>query len=316
MQAAVLNAPRRFEVGDRPVPEPGSGEVRVRTAICGICTGEIEMWTGKMKSFKYPGFIGHEVSGVVDAVGKGVDLVSEGDRVTVYAEGKGYAEYVVVPARWVVPLRDDIAFEHALGEPIACSVNGVRKADPQLGDSVCLVGCGFMGLIMIQVFKARGAGLIVAVDQRDQMLDLARQLGATHTLNPKRENVEEAVKALTGGRGVDIGVEAGGVQPTLDLATRLVRMEGKLEVFGFHLGGLREVDWAYWNWMAFQIVNGHTRNPDIYVQGMRIGVGLMERGQLDMKPLVTHRFRLDAINEGFALAESREDGFVKGVITF
>src|SRR5690606_30290548 len=124
-------------------------EVRIRTAICGICTGEIEMWTGKMKTFKYPGFIGHEVSGVVDAVGEGVDQVSEGDRVTVYAEGKGYAEYVVVPTRWVVPLRDDIAFEHALGEPIACSVNGVRKADPQLGDSVCLVGCGFMGLIML-----------------------------------------------------------------------------------------------------------------------------------------------------------------------
>src|SRR5690606_22053136 len=109
MQAGVLVAPRRFEIEDRPVPEPGYGEVRIRTAICGICTGEIEMWTGKMKTFKYPGFIGHEVSGVVDAVGEGVDQVSEGDRVTVYAEGKGYAEYVVVPARWVVPLRDDIA---------------------------------------------------------------------------------------------------------------------------------------------------------------------------------------------------------------
>ena len=316
MQAAVLRAPHRFEVGERDVPEPGPGEVRVRTAVCGMCTGEIEMWAGKMKDFKYPGFIGHEVSGVVDAVGEGVAEIAEGDRVTVFAEGKGYAEYVVVPARWVVPLQDDTPFELALGEPIACSVNGVRKADPQLGDSVCLVGCGFMGLIMLQVFKARGAGLLIAVDTRDSALEQAAQLGATHTFNPQRDDVEEAVKALTGGRGVDIGVEAAGVQPTLDLTTKLVRMEGKLEVFGFHQGGLREVDWAYWNWMAFQIVNGHTRNPDVYVEGMRLGIGLMERGQLDMEPLVTHRFGLDAINEGFETAESKQDGFVKGVIAF
>jgi threonine dehydrogenase-like Zn-dependent dehydrogenase len=173
-----------------------------------------------------------------------------------------------------------------------------------------------MGLIMLQVFRARGAGLRIAVDTRDGMLALARTLGATHTLNPAAVDVVEEVKALTGGKGVDIGVEAAGLQQTLDLAASLVRMEGKLEVFGFHLGGTRTVDWAYWNWMAFQIINGHTRSPHIYVEGMRIGIGLMERGALDMQPLVTHRFPLDEINQGFRTAVAKADGFVKGVIEF
>lgn len=316
MKAAILSAPRRFDVQERDVPKPGPHEVRVRAAVCGMCTGEIEMWAGEVPGYEYPKFIGHEVSGVVEDVGERVEDVAVGDRVTVFATGQGYAEHVVVPARWVVQLQEDTPFDLALGEPIACSVNGVRKADPQLGDSVCLVGCGFMGLIMLQVFKARGAGLVIAVDTRDSMLEMARDLGATHTFNPQRDDVEAEVKALTGGDGVDVGVEAAGLQATLDLMSKLVRMEGKLEVFGFHQGGLREVDWAYWNWMAFQIVNGHTRNPDVYVEGMRLGIGLMERGQLYMEPLVTHRFGLDAINEGFELAESKQDGFVKGVIEF
>lgn len=316
MQAAILEAPQRFVVTEQPVPEPGPGEVRVKAAVCGMCSGELEMWAGHVPGYEYPKFIGHEVSGYVDAVGPRVAGLREGDRVTVYAEGRGYAEYVVVPAAWAVKLAPETPFDLALGEPIACSVNGVRKAAPELGDSVALVGCGFMGLIMLQVFRAAGAGRLIAVDRRPSMLDLARRLGATDTLNPDEVDVVAAVKEKTDGRGVDIGVEAAGIQATLDLASKLVRMEGKLEVFGFHQGGLRQVDWAFWNWMAFQIVNGHTRSSHVYVEGIRIGVGLMEAGRLDMAPLVTHRFPLADINRGFEMAVSKAEGFVKGVVTF
>src|SRR5690606_38206764 len=177
MQAAILEAPGRFAVGDHPVPEPGPGEVRVRAAVCGMCTSELDMFEGRNPSLTYPRFIGHEVSGVVDAEGKGVTGLREGDRVARYAEGEGYAEYVVVPAAWAVKLDPSVAFEHALGEPIACSVNGVRKADPEIGDGVALVGCGFMGLIMLQAFRAAGCGHLVAIDRRESMLELARRLG-------------------------------------------------------------------------------------------------------------------------------------------
>lgn len=316
MRAAILDAPGHFAVTRMEQPTPGYGEILVRSAICGICTGEVDMYEGKGGGQTYPRFIGHEVSGEVEAVGEGVTDPRPGDRVTVYAEGKGYAEYITVPAVWAVKLAPETPYDLAVGEPIACSVNGVRKVDPQINDSVCLVGCGFMGLIMLQVFAARGTGLMIAVDRRDALLDLAGRLGATHVMNPDRVDVEKEVKALTEGRGVDIGVEAAGIQATLDLTSRVVRMEGALEVFGFHLGGARQVDWAFWNWMAFRIINGHTRSQHVYVEGMRLGVALMEAGKLDMRPLVTHRFPLEDINDGFRTAARKEDGFVKGVITF
>jgi threonine dehydrogenase-like Zn-dependent dehydrogenase len=314
MQAAILENPGRFVLEERPVPDVGPGEIRVRSAVCGICTSEVDMFLGLNPTLEYPRFLGHEVAGVVDAVGKGVADFTVADRVVLYAEGQGYAQFITVPASWAVPLDGVTHFDHALGEPIACSVNGVRKANPEIGDSVAIVGCGFMGLIMLQVFKARGAGLLIAIDKRPSILELARQLGATHAFQP--EDAEREVQRLTGGRGVDIGVEAGGLQATLDLTSKLVRMEGKLEVFGFHQGPRREVDWAHWNWMAFQIINGHTRSPNIYVDGIRIGVGLMERGQLDMEPLVTHRFGLSEINAGFEAASAKADDFVKAVVTF
>ena len=115
---------------------------------------------------------------------------------------------------------------------------------------------------------------------------------------------------------MDIGVECAGRQQTLDLAGNVVRMEGKLEVFGFHQGEPRAVPWGYWNWMAFQIVNGHVRSAHIYVEGMRQGLGLLEAGRLNMEPLVTHRFPLAEINRGFEVAASKQEGFVKGVISF
>ncbi len=313
MKAAVLEQPGRFALTERPKPEIGPTEVLVRTFVCGVCTSEIDMWEGHT-NVELPRFAGHEVSGIVETVGERVTNVAVGDRVALYAEGEGFAEYVKVPAAWAVKLDESVPFAYALGEPIACAVNGVRKAQPQLDDSVCIVGCGFMGLLMLQLFKTSGVGLLIAVDTRPAILDMARKLGATHIFNPKETDVVAEVKRLTDGRGVDIGVEGAGVQATLDLTTRLVRMEGKLEVFGFHQGAPRTVDWGYWNWMAFQIINGHTRTQQHYVDAMRIGLGMMARGALDMEPLVTHRFGLDDINDAFATASAKEDGFVKGVI--
>lgn len=314
MRAAILEEPGRFALTERPVPEIGSTDILVRAEVCGLCTSELDIWEGKNKTIKYPRFMGHEVSGVVVDVGSRVTGFRKGDRVAVYSEGQGFAEYAVVPAVWAVKIANHIPFEHALGEPIACSINGVRKADPQLNDSVAIVGCGFMGLIMLQAFKASGVGRLIAIDRRDSLLELARYFGATHTLNPARDSVVRTVRKLTGGNGVDIGVESAGIQQTLDLTSKLVRMEGKLEVFGFHQGKRRRVDWGYWNWMAFQVINGHTRSQQVYVDGMRIGFGLLETGKLDMAPLVTHRFQLDDINHAFETASAKQADFVKGVI--
>ncbi len=316
MKAAILHRPGKFVIEERPIPSITPDQVLVKTTACGVCTGEVEMWEGKNPGLKFPIFIGHEASGIIEKVGANVREYQAGDHVAAWIEGQGYADYFAVHFGSLYRLRPETPMELALGEPIACAVNGVRKADVQFNQSVCLVGCGFMGLIMLQVFRARGAGMIIAVDTRDEILHLAQQLGAAYTFNPRTADAAQAVRDLTGGKGVDIGVEAAGRQETLDLTAALVRMEGKLEVFGFHQGGPRQVDWGYWNWMAFQIVNGHSRSAHLYIEGMNIGLELMEAKKLVMKPLVTHRFPLFEINEAFRTAAGKSPGFIKGVIVF
>jgi L-iditol 2-dehydrogenase len=316
MYAAILQAPGTFTIEERPVPNIETDELLVRTKACGICTSEIDFWTGNAKGLEYPRFIGHEPAGIVEKVGKDVKGFDVGDHVSVWSEGKSYAEFFATKADYAAKIRPDTVLEQALGEPIACATNGVRKADPQLNDTVCIVGCGFMGLIMLQVFLARGVGMTIAVDTRKSIRDLALALGATHALDPNTTDVTSAVKGLTAGRGVDICVEAAGLQQTLDLAANVTRMEGKLEVFGFHQGEPRSVPWGFWNWMAFDIINGHVRSARVYVEGMKIGLGLLESGKLVMKPLVTHRFSLNEINKAFETAAAKHEGFVKGVIAF
>jgi L-iditol 2-dehydrogenase len=316
MNAAILHGPRKFVLEQMPVPEPADDELLVHTTMCGICTSEVDIWEGRAPGLTYPRFIGHEPAGVVARVGKQAKGFAVGDHVSVWSEGKAYAEYFTTPAAYAVRLRADVPLEHALGEPIACATNGALAAQPQLNESVCLVGTGFMGLIMLQVFRATGVGSIIAVDPRESSLTLAQQLGATHTLNPRTVNVVEEVRRLTGGQGVDIGVELAGRQETLDLVGNVVRMEGTLEVFGFHQGAPRAVPWGFWNWMAFRIVNGHVRSASRYVQGLKTGIGLLEAGRLNMAPMVTHRFPLDRINDGFAVASEKPEGYVKAVVVF
>src|SRR5690606_13926696 len=112
MKAALLQALGSFVVTDRPVPEIGSDEILVRSAVCGVCTSEVDMFGGKNETLEYPHFIGHEVSGVVEKVGSRVTDFAPGDRVAVYSEGCGYAEFTAVPAAWAVKLRDDTPFDY------------------------------------------------------------------------------------------------------------------------------------------------------------------------------------------------------------
>jgi L-iditol 2-dehydrogenase len=316
MKAAILQRPKEFLLQELPMPELRPDEILVRTKASGICTSELDMWEGKAIGLEFPRFIGHEPSGIVEAIGKDVSTIEVGDHVAAWSQGKSYAEFFVGKEVHMYKLRKEIPFDEALGEPIACSVNGVRKANVQLNDSVAIVGCGFMGLIMLQVFRVAGAGLVVAIDTRESILKLAQTLGATHTFNPNVVDVRSAIKDLTAGKGVDIGVEGAGIQQTLDLTADLVRMEGKLVVFGFHQGEPRRVNWGHWNWMAFQVINGHTRSSYIYVEGMKLGLQLLEAGKLNMRPLITHRFQLEEINQAFELASSKPEGFVKAVISF
>lgn len=314
MRIAVLHGPHDFRIEERPQPEMQDDECLIRVRACGVCHSEIHQWDVKEEGLDYPRFIGHEVAGEVIAAGPKVAGFKRGDRVAVWTDRQGYAEAVAAKAGRLFPIASHIPFEHALAEPIACATNGVLRANIQLGDTVALVGTGFMGLLLLQQVALQGASAIIAIDPRQEMLELAQRFGANVAINPQKENAVQRVKELTGGVGVDAAFEAGGVQATLDLAAGLARMEGKLVIFGYHPGPRQIGNLGYWNWMAFDIINAHFRDLGVILRGARIGTGLLNAGKIKMAPLITHKFPLEKIEEAFTAAKEKPPGFVKSVI--
>lgn len=314
MKAAILYGPHDWRIEEKPTPEVNKDEVLIKIRACGVCHSEIHQWDKKIDGVEYPRFIGHEVAGEVITTGSLVKNFKIGDRVAAWTDGRGYAEEIAVKQQMVFKIEDDVTFREAMAEPIACTTNGVIRADVQMNDSIALVGTGFMGLILLQELKLRGASKIIAIDLRDEMLDLAKQLGADIIINPAKENAVKKVKDLTAGKGVDISFEVGGVQSTLDMAPEICRMEGKLVIFGYHPGERKIKDLGYWNWMAFDIVNAHFRDINTILNGTRIGMDLLNSGKINMKKLITHDFGLRDIEAAFNAALTKPNGFVKSVI--
>jgi 2-desacetyl-2-hydroxyethyl bacteriochlorophyllide A dehydrogenase len=281
---------------------------------CGVCHSEIHQWDKKIEDLDYPRFIGHEVAGEVLKTGASVKKFKQGDRVAVWTDGKGYAEQAVVNPKMLFKINSNISFEEALAEPIACTTNGILRTNIRLNDTVALVGTGFMGLILLQQIKLQGPKLIISIDIREEMLEMAKKFGSDIVINPLKEDPVKIIKDLTGGEGVDVSFEAGGSQATLDLAPEICRMEGKLVIFGYHPGPRTIKHLGYWNWMAFNIVNAHFRDINTILNGTRIGMELLNSGKINMTPLVTHKYKLEDIEEAFTAAKEKPKGFVKAVI--
>src|SRR5919202_4933368 len=182
MKVAVLEAPREFILIDEPMPEIGADEVLVRVAYCGVCTSELDMWSGEAGRDIFPRFPGHEVSGVVEKVGQEVTRFKPGDRVGVWVTTRGFAEYVAVKAEYCLPA-GDLPLDLALAEPVACAVNAVELADPLLADDVVIIGAGFMGNLVQKLVQLRGPRHLIVADTRADALERARRLGATRVVN-------------------------------------------------------------------------------------------------------------------------------------
>jgi threonine dehydrogenase-like Zn-dependent dehydrogenase len=310
-RAAVICEPRSAELIDAPVPEPGAGEVRLRLEGSGVCGSDLPVWSGRAW-FEYPrpaGAPGHEGWGVVDAVGEGVEGLSEGDRVAGLSY-RAYADYDVARAEDLVPLPDGV--EHFPGEALGCAVNVMRRSGIEAGNTVAIVGAGFLGCMIAQLAAAAGARLI-AVSRRRSALETAAAMGAAETI-ALEEPVVERVEELTGGELCDVVVEAAGVQATLDLCGPLTRTRGRLVIAGFHQDGWRQVDMQLWNWRGLDVVNAHERDPRVYVEGIREAAAAVEEGRLDPSPLYTHRFGLDEVDRALETAVERPDGFMKALV--
>ncbi|HSL47055.1 MAG TPA: zinc-binding dehydrogenase [Anaerolineales bacterium] len=313
MKIAVLTAPKEFHFQEEQLPALLPDEVLVQVAACGVCTSELDMWEGKAGGQMYPRYPGHEVSGVVADVGKDVRGLAPGDRVAVWAPGRGFAEYVVVKSKYCFAA-GDLPLDLALAEPLACAVNTVELANISLSDDVVIIGAGFMGNLVQKLAAMQGPRRLIVADTREDALERALSLGATHVVNVTKESLPEVVKSLTDGQGADVAFEVVGAQAPLNLLGDVTRMSGKVVIVGYHQGEARQIPLGYWNWMAFQILNAHFREEATILRGMRIGMRLLTSGRLTLEDLVTHRFQLSDINQAFLAAHEKPEGFVKSTI--
>jgi threonine dehydrogenase-like Zn-dependent dehydrogenase len=314
MRAAVLAGPRRVEIAEVERPSPGPGEVLVRLEGSGLCGSNLVPWRGK-EWFRYPfapGAPGHEGWGRVAALGAGVAGLEEGARVAVLS-GAAFAEYDVAPADRLVRVPAAIPGPFP-GEALGCGANVFRRSAIRAGDTVAVVGTGFIGLVALRLAVLAGAR-VLALTRRESALALARDYGAAETLpTGDRGEAVARVKALTGERLCDVVIEAVGNQEALDLSSELVREGGRLVVAGYHQDGPRTVNMWLWNWRGIDVVNAHERDPRVQREGVLAAVGAVAEGRLDPRPLYTP-FPLERLGDAFQAMEERPDGFVKALVT-
>lgn len=266
MKALLLTAPSHLEFTDFADPVPADDEVLLRIRACGICGSDIHGWDGSSGRRRPPLIMGHEAAGEILAVGPRVTKWKAGDRVTFdstiycgecaycrsgevnlcdnrrvvgvapveYRQHGAFAEKLCLPERILYRLPDTISFEHAaLIEPVSIAVHAVRRVTVAPTDTAVVVGAGMIGLLVIQTLRWAGAKTIIAVDLVDSRLAVARDVGATHTINSgSTSDVAGEIAKLTGGRGADLAFEVVGANATLQLAIASLRRGGRAVLVG------------------------------------------------------------------------------------
>jgi 2-desacetyl-2-hydroxyethyl bacteriochlorophyllide A dehydrogenase len=319
MRAALLDAPRELRVRSAPEPDAGPGEAVVRVSVAGLCGTDYRIWTGD-RPVSYPRVMGHELMGRVEAAGEGVTHVARGDRVVVepnYSCGAcplchegnrnlclsrtavgidvdgGFAELVRVPARccWPAPagLDDD---ELVLTEPLAVVVRAVNRGAPRPGERAAVLGAGSLGLLALQVLRARGARVLV-VTRTSRRSALARDLGADATHAIADGSLEDAGRRFSGREGVDLVVETAGTADAVSHALALVRPGGRVVLTGLP----HEPTSVQFFWVVRREVT--ITGSMIYQDEFPEAMALVAERKVQTRPLLTHRFPLDRIEAAF-----------------
>lgn len=309
---------------DLAVPSPGPDEVLIKVAACGICGSDLHLY--RTNAHRGSGLLwisgegyevpGHEYSGVIAETGRNVTGFRIGERVVGVTGGGGFAEFVKVPANafQLIRIPDEVSFdEAATTEPLADGLQMVRKADVQVGENVVIYGVGIIGLGVIQALIALGtpAKNIIAIDVSETRLQMARQIGATATINPLYEDVLERAGAICGTVATvfpsmnppDIAVVidcAGYLKhmqgpPPLQQALRLLRpRNGRIICFGAYEGEF-PVDFMPLIYKEASIFGSMGYSPAELEQAL----ALMAGRKLDRSQLISHSFPLERIAEAF-----------------
>jgi L-iditol 2-dehydrogenase len=339
MKAAKYYGSNDIRVEEVPIPEIQHGEVKVKVMVCGICGSDLSTWYMEPEA---PKFFGHEPAGIVVEVGRGVEDLNIGDRVFVHhhvpclvchycqrglytmcplytktnIHPAGFTEYIRVPSlnvqRDTLKLPENVTYEEAtMIEPIGCCIKGFKKANLQIGDTVAVIGAGFSGQVHIQLARILGATKIIAVDGIDYRLKKAREFGADVTLNFKNENVVEAVKDESDGRGADVVVVAAGSLDAVKEGIEIASKGATVYIYApFPPDVLLSVDLNLFFFSEITLVTSYSSTH----LDTRAALALLASKRLDSKSLITHRFPFDQINEAMQLAMKAQES-LKVVVT-
>ena len=316
MKVATWHGGTKFTVDTVPDPAPGSGEVVVKIDTCGICGTDVHITQGLFPSTP-PRGLGHEYSGVIAEVGRGVRSRRVGDKVACEPSGycrkcfecrngrhsrcvnskgaPGYAQYAVLPAHATHPLPEGLGLqESALLEPASCCLTGLERSGMKKGDSVLVIGGGNMGLITVGLAKLRGAGTTILSELSPERRAMAKQMGADIVHDPAKEPLRAVVDRVSDGRGVDFACEAVGKPEVLDIAVQMVRPRGTVEMLGVPPKGSRLPSDLYeTQFKEISLVC-------IFGRGDGARRVLPMLAKLKLEGMFARRFPLERIQEGFA----------------
>ena len=337
MKASRFLGNKTFAVADLPTPHAGPGQLVLRNQVCGVCGTDVHIYHGEPGSADVnpPVVLGHEYSGEVVEVGEGVTGFAVGDHVTVdpniycghcaYCQnGKkqlcpsmeaigvtrdgGFAQYSRIPASQAFKLEPTVPWEAAaMAEPLACCLHGIDLAGIQVGDKVCVVGGGAIGLLMVQLAKLSGASQIVLSEPNEKRRQVGLQLGANAPIDPTRPDAQEAFAQVLGG-GANVVIECVGNVPAVKSAFQFAGKGATVLLFS-----VPKVD-ATFDLPLFDVykkeltIKGSFVNPDTHARA----VALINSGKVDFDPIITHRFTLDQLPEAIAMQMS--DASIKVVV--
>ena len=353
MKVAVFAEKNRIVLDEKPIPEVGPLDALIRITTTTICGTDVHILKGEYPVTR--GLtVGHEPVGVIEKLGSAVAGFEEGQRVVAGAitpsghsfaslcgcgaqDGPGtkhgfkaaggwklgntidgaQAEYVLVPDAManlaVVP--DGLTDEQVLMCPdiMSTGFSGAERGGVKIGDTVVVFALGPIGLCAVAGAKLMGASTIIGVDTVPARLDVARRLGADHVIDFKAGDPVEQIMELTDGRGVDVAVEALGTQATFESSLRVLRPGGTVSSLGVYSQDLRiPLD-------AFAAGLGDKTIVSTLCPGgkerMRRLMNVVASGRIDLKPLVTHRYKLDDIEAAYDLFANQRDGVLKVAVT-
>ena len=328
MKAAFVVAPKKIEIREIGMPELGDDDMLVKVEACGVCTSDmasfLDSYSDEIKKRNpMPRRVGHEPAGTVTEVGKNIKDFKPGDRVTGIFGGGAFAEYIVCSpfdtsmrghGVMVEKIPDGIPIEHAIGEPMMCLSSISRTTSPEFGDYVFQVGAGFMGLGIVAGVANRNLKEYIVADLEDWRLDLAKELGATITLNPNKVNVVEEVMKITGGKGVDVAIEVVGHPPSMKMVGDVIKNNrGKIIAVGWHQS---PDTYELQSWIKSPVIHspqgiGMSTDPK---SELPRALWAIENGIFPMDKLVTHKYKLEDINQAFEDNLGRTPGYIKGVV--